>query len=134
MRDRTGGGASFGKAMAHFERAMAYGTADEQRWIRARARASEDRGLARAHPNIRKCGRFSNSGPYALEWKYEDHRQEAVISVEDRSGQVARITLQLVQSTGGDWIFDSSVEWLQLTSDVQQRYIARAVASFASRA
>ena len=140
MRDRTGGGASFGKAMAHFERAMAYGTADadplEQRVARARAareRAAQEHRLARAHPNIRKCGRFSNSGPYALAWEYDDNRRKAVISVEDRSGQVARITLQLVQSTGGDWIFDSSVEWLQLTSDVQQRYIARAVASLVLR-
>lgn len=135
MRDRTRGGASFGKAMAHFERAMAYGTADadplEQRVVRARAareRAAQEHRLARAHPNILKCGRFSNSGPYALAWEYDDNRRKAVIS-----GQVAHITLQLVQSTGGDWIFVSSVEWLQLTSDVQQRYIARAVASLVLR-
>lgn len=115
MRDHARGGASFGKAMAHFERAMAYGAAGP------------------IPSNIRKCGRFSNSGPYALEWKYDDHRREAVISVEDGSDQVrARITLQLV-NIGDRWRFVSSVEWCKSMSGVQEQYIARAVSSLVLR-
>ncbi len=109
-------GARFGKAMAHFERAMAYGTGPST-------------------SNIPKLARLSNGGPYAFEWTYDDPRRKAEILVKRASDQdqdhyqVAHIALDLVMQTGGVWIFVSSVDWLHDTRDVQKRYIARAVAS-----
>jgi hypothetical protein len=112
MRD-PGRCASFGKAMAHFERAMAYGAPIP------------------SNIEIEKGARLSNGGPYAFEWTY-DYRlrtSQARISVKRGSDPVAHITLDLVQQTGGDWIFVSSVNWDHDMRDVQKRYIARAVAS-----
>jgi hypothetical protein len=98
--------------MAHFERAMAYGTGPST-------------------SNIEKNARLSNGGPYAFEWTYDDPRRTADILVKRASDQakVAHIALDLVMQTGGVWIFVSSVDWLHDTRDVQKRYIARAVAS-----